>query len=52
MSVDELAYQKLIHTLEKNVAVYEKILSKQRYLAGDVRFFLTLTLMYSANMHP
>ena len=38
---DEKFMQELADTLNAKLSVYDKILSKQKYLAGDVSFFFT-----------
>lgn len=37
---DEVVFKKLVDTLNSKLDGYEKILSKQKYLGGDVRVFL------------
>lgn len=44
---DEAAYEKHMVKLEQSLGVYEKILSKQRYVAGDV--YPLLTMAYCVN---
>jgi glutathione S-transferase len=36
LKTDEALYDKAIADLSKNLDVYDKILAKQKYLAGDV----------------
>jgi len=44
LSPDETAYEKHITDLEGRLAVYEQILSKQRYVAGDVHLSTPIAL--------
>jgi glutathione S-transferase len=39
LQVDQAAFDRNIASINKNLDVYEKILSKQKYLAGDVICF-------------
>jgi glutathione S-transferase len=42
---DEKAVQEFVAKLESKLDVYETILSKQKYLAGDVSSFFILSLI-------
>jgi glutathione S-transferase len=46
MPKNEAAYEESVKTLDAKLDGYERILAKQKYLAGDVRAFFLFDLCF------
>jgi len=46
-TTDEAAFAAHVDKLDKSLQVYDKILSKQKYVAGDVRVLPSFTVLFA-----